>query len=374
MKKVFLVDIIGTHSGMHYYDSAFVDILLNAGFDVCTLSNYSAVRTKHLMLNFFCGMYCMRILKLLLSLFCLLCFILLNRKSVIIYLSFGGRIDLIFLRLLRCLKNHIIVDIHEYVSLDCTDRFRREKFDDIFAKIPCVIIHSDRIKCFLEQAHYNGTVLYVPHFKYIYDKEVDISNISDKLLSLGKSPANKILFFGHIRKSKGIDVFIDAIKHFDKNELGNLQFIIAGNDPDRILPDLLLGLNEYSSKIICISRYIEDNELNYIFSNVDYVVLPYKEISQSGILETSIYFRKRMILSDLPYFRNIISLYPSFGSIFSPSTGIELCNKIKSEIYHNVNSKVLYSQKDLESYYKTSKIKRFVINFTEYIKNENRSN
>ena len=45
----------------------------------------------------------------------------------------------------------------------------------------------------------------------------------------------------------------------------------------------------------------------------DYVFLPYRHISQSGVLEMAVYFRKPVITSGLSYFRETLGMFPSFG-------------------------------------------------------------
>ena len=50
------------------------------------------------------------------------------------------------------------------------------------------------------------------------------------------------------------------------------------------------------------SYFLSNDELYEEINNSDVLVLPYREISQSGVLLLSIYFEKNIICSDLPSF------------------------------------------------------------------------
>ena len=52
--------------------------------------------------------------------------------------------------------------------------------------------------------------------------------------------------------------------------------------------------------------YIPDQELYQMIDNADYIALPYREISQSGVLLLALYFRKPLLVSDLPSFKETL--------------------------------------------------------------------
>src|SRR5205807_2720188 len=52
-------------------------------------------------------------------------------------------------------------------------------------------------------------------------------------------------------------------------------------------------------------RFIDDNELPAYFRRADLVVLPYREIDQSGVLFTALAFGKPLLLSDVGGFPEI---------------------------------------------------------------------
>src|SRR5205807_9193447 len=52
-------------------------------------------------------------------------------------------------------------------------------------------------------------------------------------------------------------------------------------------------------------RFIDDNELPAYFRRADLVVLPYREIDQSGVLFTALAFGKPLLLSDVGGFPEV---------------------------------------------------------------------
>lgn len=78
----------------------------------------------------------------------------------------------------------------------------------------------------------------------------------------------------------------------------------------------------------------------------DYILLPYKKSSQSGIFAMAAYFHKPMLLSDIPYFRLMIEEFPSFGKLSKLYNFKELVKKSVNE--------------DLSSYYSPNDIERFM--------------
>lgn len=85
------------------------------------------------------------------------------------------------------------------------------------------------------------------------------------------------LFFGRIDKYKGISTIARAFGNYDSDS----RLVIAGRG---ILTDEETELVNSDQRIILINRYINDNEMLWLFKNAVACVLPYIEASQSGII------------------------------------------------------------------------------------------
>lgn len=102
-----------------------------------------------------------------------------------------------------------------------------------------------------------------------------------------------ILFFGSIDKYKGVDILVEAYSKSTK--LKRFKLVIAGKDRNHII--------QKNNNIICIDRFIENNELKYLFNKADIVVYPYRSATMSGVLSIALFFQKKIVLSDIPFFR-----------------------------------------------------------------------
>ncbi|MFS1977259.1 glycosyltransferase [Vibrio splendidus] len=106
------------------------------------------------------------------------------------------------------------------------------------------------------------------------------SNISSKT----------ILCFGRVEEYKNFDWFCELV-----SELPHIDLIIAGKGG--------LG-SEFSDKkrypnIDIINSYISDSELTELMSKCHYLALPYKDITQTGLIELAGYYCKPVIISNV---------------------------------------------------------------------------
>jgi glycosyltransferase involved in cell wall biosynthesis len=112
-----------------------------------------------------------------------------------------------------------------------------------------------------------------------------------------------ILFFGLVRPYKGVDVLLRAFQSLEGAELW-----IVG------MPKMPLGeLHELASKasgtVRFVSHFVAEDQIPAYFRRADIVVLPYKEIDQSGVLYTALAFGKAMILSDVGGFTELANTH-----------------------------------------------------------------
>jgi glycosyltransferase involved in cell wall biosynthesis len=105
-----------------------------------------------------------------------------------------------------------------------------------------------------------------------------------------------VLCFGLMRPYKGIDLLLEAWGEVDDAELW-----IAG------MPRMDLSPLRASAppNVRFFPRFITDGELPAYFRAADLVVLPYREIDQSGVLFTALAFGKPLLLSDVGGFPEI---------------------------------------------------------------------
>lgn len=110
-----------------------------------------------------------------------------------------------------------------------------------------------------------------------------------------------ILQFGGHSFYKGTDLLVDAVCGMDKSMQDKVETHIVGGISEKFLNEL----NEKDKDCVINWKpyFLDDKELYEEINNSDMIVLPYRAISQSGVLLLSIYFGKLIICSDLPSFK-----------------------------------------------------------------------
>jgi glycosyltransferase involved in cell wall biosynthesis len=91
--------------------------------------------------------------------------------------------------------------------------------------------------------------------------------------------AKVILAFGRIRPYKGIDLLIEEFRRLDSHDT---HLVVAGRVPNAELEQRILELAGSAPDIHCILRRTEDDELVKLLELADIVVLPYRQITNSG--------------------------------------------------------------------------------------------
>ncbi|WP_427875740.1 glycosyltransferase [Flavobacterium sp. MMS24-S5] len=117
-----------------------------------------------------------------------------------------------------------------------------------------------------------------------------------------------------------------------KDELGKYQEIIKTLEiEDRIITDF---------------RYIPDNEVVTFYQKADLVVLPYRNIYQSGVLLLTLSYGKPVLCSDLDPFKEIIN-HNENGFLFQTENAQDLAHKIREIISNKSNLMKVKNNADL---------------------------
>ena len=139
-----------------------------------------------------------------------------------------------------------------------------------------------------------------------------------------------ILFFGQIASNKGLDILFPAMLEFHK-KVPDINLIVAGkgNFSFDIKPFLQLDYIEIRN------RFIPDDELAELIQNALFVVCPYKDATQSGVVMSAFAFNKPVIATNVGGFPEQV-LHNQYGLIVAPanitelsSAFVDLCMKPK---------------------------------------------
>jgi glycosyltransferase involved in cell wall biosynthesis len=169
----------------------------------------------------------------------------------------------------------------------------------LLAEMDAVVVHSEHGARRL-QADFGvpgERLRVIPHGAFSY-----LAEQTDELplpAELEAVEAPVILAFGLIRPYKGTDVLLEAMKRVEGAELW-----IAGM-PRMAMDGLHALARQVPGTVRFVDRFIPDNEIPALMRRADLVVLPYRNIEQSGVLYTALAFGRPLVLSSLGGFPEI---------------------------------------------------------------------
>lgn len=200
----------------------------------------------------------------------------------------------------------IFVNIHDPEPfMNKSNRLIKKIFHKILTHKNCkVVTHSNYSKKILMRNFPGVTADVMPHtdLDYIYTP-IKSSVIESMALLKLRSDRKYILFFGQIKRNKGLDILIKA---FDESGISRKGYnlLIAGrcwghdwSSYQKIIDDSYL-----SEDVVVFNGYIEPKLIYHYFNSSQFVVLPYTEIFSSGVLIRASGYGKPVICSDLPAF------------------------------------------------------------------------
>ena len=108
-----------------------------------------------------------------------------------------------------------------------------------------------------------------------------------------------ILFFGFIRKYKGLDLLLASMND-PKIRGAGIKLLVAGEFYEDEKPySELIQSTGISGSLILRTDFIPDSEVKYYLSAADAVVQPYRNATQSGVTPLAYHFEKPMIVTNV---------------------------------------------------------------------------
>ncbi len=159
----------------------------------------------------------------------------------------------------------------------------------------------------------------------VHDGELDNS------LSMLGSNKSKLVFcsLGSGSNYKGTDLLITAWFDTGLYKEENCILIIAGRMDSKIKALLDHYLSKYNcNNLHCFDRYMSESEMDYISSNSSVCVLPYRVISQSGVLMSVLPYRLPLIVTDVGGLSEPFE-YGDIGLLLKEATVAELSEALK---------------------------------------------
>ena len=317
--KVAIIEPVGGHGGMNYYDVGLCSGVGHAGIEVtlytCDKNPPVSVPGVFNVKATFRGVYGtapawqrgLRYVRALII--ALVQERTMGSKIVHFHFFHVGLLEFLGVILARCLAFRVVVTAHDVES------FKENLSIAILVKwtydmANAVIAHNRtsanevKNKLGVEESR----IHIVPHGSYVdFVEKLIPRQQALELIGLPLRAKQVILFFGQIKEVKGLDLLIEAFSLIYK-DYPNAQLVIAG----RVWKDNYLkyqnliverGIEDQVNSHI---RYIADDEVGTFYSAADVVVLPYRRIYQSGVLLMAMSYGIPVITSDLDAMKEIV--------------------------------------------------------------------
>ncbi|MCY3998044.1 MAG: glycosyltransferase [Flavobacteriaceae bacterium] len=118
--------------------------------------------------------------------------------------------------------------------------------------------------------------------------------------------SNILLFYGIIRKYKGLDVLLRSLSR-DLLDRENIELKVVGDCyQSKAYYRKLIKSNQLDQKVQCYFQFAGKTLTQLVFSAADLLVLPYRSATQSGIIPLSYHYDLPLVVSDVEGIARIV--------------------------------------------------------------------
>lgn len=349
VEKVCIIDPVGGHGGMDYYDYGLAMGLsanqIFVDYYTCKKTkerNYEFVSTYQVFKNVWEKKGLAKLYVFLMGYLKAFFFSKRNKSKVLHFHFFGlGPLNLLVLIMAYFFKQKKVVTLHDIESL----HKQSPKLVNLLCLkfIDGIIFHNNFSKNeFEKKFKFRKQIAIIPHGNYL--PFITSNNL--------KKTGNTInlLFFGQLKEVKGIDILLSAMKEVVKNS-DKFHLTIAGRPWKTKAEHYSLKIKNMglTNHVTTHFKYIEDEDVNQLFKEASIIIMPYKKIYQSGVLLLTLSYGRTVIASDLPPFKEVVSNGIN-GFLFESGNISSLSNCILKLTHTSIlnvtkNSKSLISEK-----------------------------
>lgn len=309
--RVAMIEPVGGHGGMDYYDYGLCEGLAAAGVgvvlhtcDETVLHGDAAFDVRHTYRGVFGSSAApLRGLRFLAgSIKALAHAVRENRKIVHLHYFRVGTLALLNVLLARLALRKVVITAHDVES------FVSSLEVPLMSRVAYGLAHKiiahnqiSRAELISRLNVHPDKISVIPHGNYLHALRPLASRKAARELLGIPNDAKVLLFFGQIKTVKGLDILLKAMpavlaRHPDtvlliagkpwKTDYAEYQSLIE-----------MLGIGHACKSHIC---YIHADQVAHYYGASDLVVLPYQRIYQSGVVLMAMSYGKPVMVSDLP--------------------------------------------------------------------------
>lgn len=340
--RAAIVEPVGGHGGMDYYDAGLCEGLSEAGVEVALYTcdeTSTRAAAPYKVRRPYRGIYgedpaWRRGLRYVRGSVRALVGARLGRARLAHFHFFHvGPLELFNVLLAKLLGLKVVVTAHdvqsfvEHLSVPWMVRAAYRAADRIVAQSG---ISERELRTVLREPDHKIDV--IPHGNYLHSiGEVPSKEEARERLGLSCG-APVVLFFGQIKTVKGLDVLLEAMPAVIRDH-PEAVLLVAGKvwkDDFRRYEEQIAALGIEDSCVLHI-RYIPDSEVAGYYAAADVVALPYRRIYQSGVLLMAMSYAKPVIASDLEGMAEVISDGEN-GYLFASGDARALARKLSEAL------------------------------------------
>lgn len=153
------------------------------------------------------------------------------------------------------------------------------------------VVQSESVRHDLLRLQPDARIVFAHH--PVYDAFGQLVDKDEARKKLGLSHRKVLLFFGYVRRYKGLSILLEAIARMEDTAL-----VVAGEfyEDEELYTNLIRRLG-IESRVTLVNRYVPTDDIPFYFSAADAVVVPYRSATQSGIIQLAYSFNRPVIAS-----------------------------------------------------------------------------
>lgn len=188
-------------------------------------------------------------------------------------------------------KIKLICTVHNILPHDSGNNLKYV-FKHIYRKFDTLLVHDIMAKRDLISMFNISDANITQIVHGVIDLDTDITIVNQ--IVENNQRANNIVFgvLGNFNEYKGIDLVLDAWENISKEN--NVHLLIAGKGSVEALKN-----RSSDEKLTINNKYLSDEEFLAHVKISDVILLPYRKISQSGLLLTALSEKKYVIVSNV---------------------------------------------------------------------------
>ena len=209
-----------------------------------------------------------------------------------------------FLKILRSIapKTKFLLTIHNIYPHDSSEGYKqvyRERFSRVSPFFDKFIVHLETTKRdFCSAFGISTERVKVIHHGVLKPKGHDT-------VRRKRGNVLRLIMYGNQSTYKGTDVFVNAMTLLPQEYKDKVHALVVGKTYSGYLKEL--KEKKENANIEFIPEYVSDEDLYKYIADSDIIVLPYREISQSGVLLLALSTKRLIITSDIPSFKETLA-------------------------------------------------------------------